>query len=92
MTASRVATPAEEWDYLEWGVLRSSRTSAVCITCEHFRYEVGKHCVTLLTCPIHQGLIPQGEHLTKRCCHWVARREVRERWCSQGGVRHPEIE
>jgi len=85
MTAPDALTHPEEWDYLERGVLRPSRTSAVCITCEHFRYEVGEHCVTLLTCPIHQGLIPQGEHLTKRCRHWVARREVREGWCPEVG-------
>jgi hypothetical protein len=70
-------THAEEWDDLDWDVLQSSRTSALCITCQHFRYEVGRHCVTLLTCPIHQGLIPQGQHLTKRCSQWVARQEVK---------------
>ena len=55
------------------------------MTCQHFRYEVGRHCVTLLTCPIHQGLIPQGEHLTKRCSQWVARQEVAVGWCPEGG-------
>lgn len=69
------ATPSEEWEFLEWNVLKPSRSSSVCITCQHFRYEVGRHCVTLLTCLIHQGLIPQGEHLTKRCSQWVARQE-----------------
>jgi len=62
-------------------VLRPARSGAVCITCQHFRYEVGRHCVTVLTCPIHQGLIPQGEHLTKRCAQWVARRAVVFREC-----------
>jgi len=79
MTAVRPVpsgVPAEEWDYLDVNVLSPARSSAVCITCQHFRYEVGRHCVTVLTCPIHQGLIPQGEHLTKRCAQWVARREV----------------
>ena len=70
---SPAASPSEEWDYLEWDVLKPSRSSSVCISCQHFRYEVGKHCVTLLTCPIHQGLIPQGEHLTKRCSQLVVR-------------------
>ena len=37
------------------------------MTIQHFRYEVGNQCVTFLTFPVHQGLIPQGEHLTKRC-------------------------
>ncbi len=52
------AAPAEEWDYLDIDVLRPARSSRVCMTCQHFRYEVGNHFVTLLTCPIHQGLIP----------------------------------
>ncbi len=79
------AAPSEEWEFLEWNVLKPSRSSSVCITCQHFRYEVGKHCVTLLTCPIHQGLIPQGEHLTKQCSQWVARQEVRQGWCPEAG-------
>ena len=53
------------------------------ITCQHYHYGIGRHCVTVLTCPIHQGLIPQGEHLTKRCAQWVARREVRDGWCPE---------
>jgi len=40
--------------------LRPARSGAVCVTCQHFRYEVGWHSATVLTCPIHQGLIPQG--------------------------------
>lgn len=83
MTAARPVLPSEEWDYLDVDVLRLARSGAACITCQHFRYEVGRHCVTVLTCPIHQGLIPQGEHLTKRCAKWVARREVAVGW-------HPE--
>ena len=51
---------SEEWDYLDVDVLRPARSGAVCITCQHFRYEVGMHCVTVLTCPIHQGLLPPG--------------------------------
>jgi hypothetical protein len=77
--------PAEEWGYLDGDVLRPARSGAVCMTRQHFRYEVGRHCVTLLTCPIHQGLIPQGEHLTRRCARWVARREVRRGWCPEVG-------
>ena len=87
MTAALPAAsgaPPEEWDYLEWDVLKPSRTSKVCITCQHFRYEVGNRCETLLTCPIHQRLIPQGDHLTSRCSQWVPRREVVLGWCSEG--------
>jgi len=85
VSAAPLFAPVEEWDYLNHEVLRSSRSSKVCITCQHFRYEVDQHCVTLLTCPIHQGLIPQGEHLTKRCSRWVARRELAVGWCSEVG-------
>jgi len=86
MTAARPVpsgVPAEEWDYLDVDILRPARSGAFCITCQHFRYEVGNQCVTVLACPIHQGLIPQGEHLTKRCGHWVARQEVG--WCPEPG-------
>ena len=76
---------AEEWRYLDIDVLKPSSSSNVCITYQHFRYEVDQHCVTLLTCPLHQGLIPQGEHLTKRCSGWVARRELAVGWCSEAG-------
>ena len=86
MPAARPADPetVEEWRYLDIDVLRPARSSRVCMTCQHFRYEVGRHCVTLLTCPIHQDLIPQGEYLTKRCAQWVARREEVMGWCAEG--------
>jgi hypothetical protein len=79
---------AEAWDYLDIDVLRPARSSKFCMTSQHFRYEVGRHCVTLLTCPIHQGLIPQGlipqgEHLTRRCAQWVPRKEVSVGWCPE---------
>ena len=38
-----------------------------------------------LTLPIHQGLILQGEHLTKRCSQWVVSQEVKRGWCPEGG-------
>jgi len=63
---------AEEWDYLDTDVMRPARSSRVCMTCHHFRYEIGRHCVSLLACPIHQNLISQGELLTRRCSRRVA--------------------
>ena len=83
MADARPVGVAEEWEYLGGGVLRPARTAAVCIACQHFRYEVGSQCVTVLTCPIHQGLIPQGEHLTKRCAQCMARRELAAGWCPE---------
>ena len=35
---------------MDMDVLRPARSCAVCITGQHFRYEVGRHCVTVLTC------------------------------------------
>jgi len=60
------AVPSEEWEFLELNALKPSRTGPACITCQHFRYEVGRHCVSLLTCPIHQcpGLIQRPPQLT----------------------------
>ena len=33
--------------------------------------------------PSDQGLIPQGEHLTKRCSQQVPRQGVRRGWCAE---------
>jgi hypothetical protein len=72
MPAARTVDPGivEEWNYLDINVLKPSRSAKV--------------CVTLLTCPIHQGLIPQGEHLNKRCAQWLPRREEVMGWCAEG--------
>jgi hypothetical protein len=32
--------------------LRPARSGDVCITCQHFRNEVGRHCIKVLTFPI----------------------------------------
>ncbi len=77
---ARVISPVEaletpeEWDYFADHELMKSRGSSFCITFEHFTNTCDKSCVTLLTCPIHQKLISQGEHLTKRCSNWQRKR------------------
>ena len=83
MVDSRSLSSADEWQHLDSDVLHPSRSGAVCLTCQHFRYEVGPQCITLLTCPIHQALIPQGEHLKKRCLQWAPRQEVWQGWCAE---------
>ena len=70
----------EEWSYFTGLELVKSRGSSVCLTCEHFTYTCDKSCVTLLTCPLHQRLIPQGEHLTKRCLNWQKKRVLQIGW------------
>ena len=77
---SRLVSPVEvlenpeEWKYFIDLELMKSRGSSICMTCEHFKYTCDNSCVTLLTCPLHQRLIPQGEHLTKRCRNWQRKR------------------
>ncbi|WP_320676991.1 galactose oxidase [Prochlorococcus sp. MIT 1300] len=73
----------EEWDYLEYGTLKESRTACVCITCQHFSYCCDKHCRTLLTCGLQQRLIPHGEHLSSRCAFWQRRSEKEIGWCPE---------
>ena len=75
----------QEWSYLnDWeeDQLRKKKTK-ICMCCDHFRYACTVQCVTLLTCPVHQKLIPQGDHLIKGCKYWVKRRELREGWCPE---------
>ena len=59
----------QEWFYLEEGLLTRKRRK-VCITCNHFRHSMISSYVTILICPLHQKLIPQGDHLIKGCRYW----------------------
>jgi hypothetical protein len=68
---SRLGAAPEEWPYLERDVLLRSRSSKVCMTCHWFRHHAGGHCVPVLTCQLHQGLIAHGEHLSYRCQGWT---------------------
>ena len=66
----------QEWDYLEDEILVRKRRK-ICITCNHFRYSTTSSCVTILTCPFHQKLIPQGDHLIKSFEHrWNKARAI----------------
>ncbi len=79
----QVSDEPDEWNYFDDRELAHSKGSAVCMTCEHFRYHATKSCVTLLTCPIHQRLIQQGEHLTKRCNRWQKKRVLEIGWAPE---------
>ncbi|WP_231906024.1 galactose oxidase [Prochlorococcus sp. MIT 1306] len=46
----------------------------------HLRYAVGKQCQSLWARPIHQRLIPQGQHLNSKCHQWIIRRELGGGW------------
>lgn len=41
------------------------------MTCHWFRHHAGVNCIPVLTCQLHQGLLAQGEHLTRRCQGWT---------------------
>ena len=73
----------EEWDYFTDLELMKSRGSSICMTCEHFTYTCDKSCVILLTCPLHQPLIPHGDHLTSKCLCWMQRLERKIGWCPE---------
>jgi hypothetical protein len=62
-----VSADCEGWPYLPPELLRPSRSRQVCMTCHWFRHHAGASCITLLCCQLHQGLIGQGEHLSRRC-------------------------
>ena len=66
----------QSWDYIEYHSELKSNRARIFITCTHFRYRTTDQCVTILTCPFHQKLIPQGEHLVKGCKFWRENRTV----------------
>ena len=73
----------EEWTYFTDLELMKSSGSTVCLTCEYFTYTCDKSCVTILACPLHQRLITQGEHLTKRCRNWQKKMVSQIGWCPE---------
>ena len=80
----------EEWGHLndrEPDQLRKKRTK-ICICCDHFRYACNVQFVTLQTCPVHQKLIPLGDHLIKCCKYCIKRRELGEGWCPEVALSH----
>ena len=62
----------EPWDYLKEGILTRKRIK-ICITCNHFRFNTTETFATILICPIHEKLIPQGDHLLRGCEFWSSK-------------------
>jgi len=75
----------EAWSYLDDSVLRSSRSRKVCMTCHWFRHQAGVNCIPELTCQLHQGLISQGDHLTRRCQGWTDAMTRQRGWAPEMG-------
>ena len=73
----------DEWEFMEAKLLRASRSGRVCITCQHFTYGTDAQCRTLLGCKLQSKQLGQGEHLTKKCRHWLTRRERQVGWCPE---------
>ena len=74
---------AEEWEYIEKGILQRSYSACVCMTCKHFDYTCDRHCRTVLTCQIQQRLIPHGQHLNSRCPMWFKQIQKEVGWCPE---------
>lgn len=75
--------PIDAWPYLDEKVLKSSRSSRVCITCHWFRHHAGVNCIPLLTCQLHEGLISHGDHLTHRCPRWTQDVAAQRGWAPE---------
>ena len=75
--------PAEEWEHLEEDTLKQACSASVCMTCQHFNYYCDRNCRTILTCHLHQRLIPHGDHLTSKCRFWMQRLERKIGWCPE---------
>ncbi|QBE68654.1 hypothetical protein SynWH8101_1066 [Synechococcus sp. WH 8101] len=80
-----VSADCEGWPYLPPELLRPSRSRQVCMTCHWFRHHAGASCITLLCCQLHQGLIAQGEHLSRRCHGWSEAQALRQGWAPEVG-------
>ncbi|MEA5416228.1 hypothetical protein [Synechococcus sp. BA-132 BA5] len=41
------------------------------------------NCIPVLTCQLHQGLLVEGEHLTRRCQGWTEDLVRQRGWCPE---------
>ena len=73
----------ENWPQLDSYLLIASRSKQVCLTCRSFRHHLGEAEIPLLTCQFHQGLIGQGEHLTRRCPNWAGESTGKRGWAPE---------
>ena len=73
----------ESWPQLDSSLLIASRRKHVCLTCRSIRHHLGEAEIPLLTCQFHQGLIGQGEHLTRRCPNWAGETSGARGWAPE---------
>jgi len=82
MAPSPLRVP-ESWPHLDSSLLIPSRSKQVCLTCRSFRHHLSDDEIPLLTCQFHQGLIGQGEHLTRRCPNWSSEATGPHSWAPE---------
>ena len=73
----------EEWDFVDG--LKTTRSSCVCMTCQHFVYGVDRHCHTVVGCSLRRRQLQQGEHLKKRCGLWAPTSQSAMGWAPEAG-------
>ena len=71
----------EAWDFVSERDLKKPGCAMVYMTCKHFGCSTDAHSHILLTCQLWRRLLPDGDHLTKRCHQWLVRREHKISWC-----------
>ena len=62
----------EQCEYLKEETL-TRKCTKICITCNQFLYSTTENFATILICPIHEKLIPQGDHLLRGCEFWSSK-------------------
>jgi len=66
----------QSWACFEYHSELKSKRTKIFIICTHFRYSTTDQCVFILTCPFHQKLIPQGDHLVKGFKFWKKDKKI----------------
>jgi len=82
MVLSLLKAP-ESWPQLDSPLLIPSHSKQICLTCRSFRHHLSGDGIPLLACQFHQGLIGQGEHLTRRCPNWSIGTTDRRGWAPE---------
>ena len=83
MVPSLLQAP-ESWPQLNSSLLIASHSKQVCLTCRSFRHHAGVNCIPLLTYQLQQGLLAQGEDLTRRSPGWNDDQSRQRGWAPEG--------
>ena len=76
----------EEWDFVDERDLQNWKGDVVCITCQHFTYDIDQHCHTMVGCNLRQKKLQQGQHLEKKKCkRWAPTWLKKVGWAPEAG-------